>query len=580
MRFLLPQNQGKINEVTAWRGAPDVDHGGLKVLFHILTSHRKEIPRRAQMQENIDTGYRKQEPRKRLEIKSTSPATGKFLGKVEALSHEDVIIAVEKARAAQVHWSKTSFEFRKELLLKLNDVIYDRIDEIASIISQENGKPRTEALSTEVLPSLYAIQYIAKNAERMLRDEPIHMFIWRMAGKRSYIQHKPLGVVGIISPWNYPWGIPVGQIATALIAGNTVVLKPSSSVPLIGEKIREVFAEAGFPEHVFTVVQGPGAVGEAIVEGQVDHLIFTGSVEIGRHVASLASKHLIPITLELGGKDPAIVLDDADLEASAAGVIWGAFANSGQTCASIERVYVLESVYDRFVELIKQKASKLRQGPDENFDVDVGAMTSRSQLEIVKKQVADALEKGATVEVGGKTRDDLPGFFFQPTVLTGVCHSMDVMTEETFGPLLPIQKVKDEAEAIRLANDSRFGLTASVWTTDSERGERVAAQLVTGTVTINDSLWTFGAAETPWGGVKESGIGRTHGKIGLMEMVRPLHISVDSFPRMKKPWWYPYDEKLYLLLKKGMVFLTRKRFGTKSAGLFDTVKNLSLKNKL
>jgi succinate-semialdehyde dehydrogenase/glutarate-semialdehyde dehydrogenase len=513
-------------------------------------------------------------------IRSVSPATGELLGEVEARSHEDVLIAVEQARQAQKSWSETSFAFRKELLLKLADAIYDQVDEIAEIISKENGKPRTEALSTELLPSLYTIQYVAKNTERQLRDAPIHMFLWRMMGKRSYLSYKPLGVIGIISPWNYPWGIPVGQIATALMAGNTVVFKPSSSVSMIGEKIREVFAKAGFPKHVFTVVQGPGRIGEGLVEGQVDHLIFTGSVSVGRHISSLASENLIPVTLELGGKDPAIVLEDADLDAAAAGIVWGAFANSGQTCASVERVYVMESVYDEFVEKVKAKTEKLRQGPDTDYNVDVGAMTNKSQMEIVKAHVADAVEKGATVLTGGKQREDLPGFYFEPTVLTNVCHSMDAMTEETFGPTLPIQKVSSEAEAVRLANDSRFGLTASVWTTDIARGERIANQLVTGTVTLNDALWTFGAAETPWGGVKESGIGRTHGTIGLHEMVRPLHVSVDTLPRLKKPWWYPYNEKLYGLLKKGMVFFTRKSFGRKSASLFDLASKISLKEKL
>ena len=513
-------------------------------------------------------------------ITSTSPATGEVLGQVPAWSYEDVMIAVERARAAQATWARTSFDERKELLLRVADLIYERADEIADLIYKENGKPRAEALIAEVTPSVYAVQHVAKHAERMLRDEPIHMFLWRLMGKRSYIEYKPLGVVGIISPWNYPWGIPVGQIATALMAGNTVVMKPSSQAALVGDKIRSVYEAAGLPHDVFTVVQGPGRIGEALIEAQVDHLIFTGSVEIGRHVNQLAAKHFIPTTLELGGKDPMIVLEDADLDVAASGAIWGAFANSGQTCASIERVYAVEGVYDRFVEKVVEKTRRLRQGPDTGFNVDVGAMTNLAQLEIVEQHVADARDKGARVLAGGKRRADLPGFFYEPTVLVDVDHSMDVMTEETFGPVLPIQKVKDEKEAVRLANDSRFGLTASVWTLDADRGRRVASQLVTGTVMLNDSLFTHGAAETPWGGVKESGLGRTHGELGLKALVRPLHVNVDAFPRMKKMWWYPYDEKLYRAMKNFTATFTRMSLSGKSGNLFHLARQFSPKEKL
>lgn len=515
-----------------------------------------------------------------LVLRSISPATKNVLGTVNTVTHEDILIAVEKARGIQPQWERTTFEDRGKILLKLGEIIYDKADEIAGIISDENGKPRAEALTTEVLPSQYLIQYIAKNAKRMLQDEPINMFIWRMIGKRSYISYKPLGVIGIISPWNYPWGIPVGQVATALMAGNAVVLKPSSTVPMISEKIRELFDQAGFPYNLFQVMQGPGKIGEALIEAHVDRLIFTGSVSVGRHVNTLAAKQLIPTTLELGGKDPMIVLEDADIETAAAGAVWGAFANAGQTCAGVERVYVVEKIYDEFVKKVVEKTRKLRLGPDLNFDVDVGAITTKSQLELIREHVADAVMKGAKILVGGKQRADLPGNYFEPTVMVDVCHSMDVMTEETFGPILPIQKVSDEGEAIRLANDSRYGLTASVWTKDLDRGRHVADQLVTGTVMVNDILFSYGAAETPWGGVKESGIGRTHGRIGLHELVRPLHISVDSFPGIKKPWWYPYNERLYQSLKKGMQFFAGKTIGIKSVSLFNLAKKVAKMNKL
>ena len=512
-------------------------------------------------------------------IKSINPATGELIGEIEVLSHDDVINAVHTARRAFDSWSATSFESRREIILNAVDLMHERIDEIADIITKENGKPRTESLLAEILPALYMTQWVAKNAQRVLADEPINAFIWRMIGKRSYIQYKPKGVVGIISPWNYPWGIPVGQIANALMAGNTVVFKPSSTVPFIGDAIGKVFHDAGVPKDVLIVTQGPGRIGEGMIDGEVDHLIFTGSVEVGRHVNQLAAAKFIPTTMELGGKDPMIVLDDADLDAAAAGAIWGAFANSGQTCASVERVYVMEKVYDEFVEKVIEKTRKLRQGVDTDFNVDVGAMTNPPQIDIVEQHVEDALKKGATIRTGGKRRDDLPGFFYEPTVITEVNESMDCMVEETFGPTLPIRKVVSEDEAIRLSNDSRFGLTASVWSTNISRAERVASQIMTGTVTINDALSTFGMGETPWGGVKESGTGRTHGEFGLHEMVRPLHIAVDSLPKLKKLWWYPYDKKLYDITKNTLSFFTRKAVGKKSKLLFDAARKISLKDK-
>ena len=516
----------------------------------------------------------------RPSIRSISPATGEELGSVPAASYEDILIAVERARRAQEKWALTSFAERKEYVLRVADAIADRAEAIVDIIYKENGKPRAEAMLAEVSPSVYAVQHAARHAERILRDEPINMFLWKLMGKKSYITYKPLGVVGIISPWNYPWGIPLGQIATALMAGNTVVMKPSSSVPLISEQIREVFEAAELPADVFTLVQGPGRVGEALIEGQVDHLIFTGSVEIGRHINTLAARHFIPTTMELGGKDPTIVLEDADVDNAAAGVVWGAFANSGQTCASVERVYVVDDVYDEFVEKVVDKTKKLRQGADVDGNVDVGAMTSRGQLDIVEAHVKDAAAKGAKILTGGRRRTDIPGQYFEPTVLVDVDHSMDVMTEETFGPVLPIMKVGSESEAVRLSNDSRFGLTASVWTTSAERGKRVASAIVTGTVMLNDSLFSFGAAETPWGGVKESGLGRTHGEFGFKAMVRPLHVSVDAFPRMKKSWYYPYNAKLYAFMKNFMLAFTRRGVGAKSANIFNLVKSFSPKEKL
>jgi succinate-semialdehyde dehydrogenase/glutarate-semialdehyde dehydrogenase len=350
-------------------------------------------------------------------------------------------------------------------------------------------------------------------------------------------------------------------------------------VPFIGQKMAEILHEGGVPEDVFIIVQGPGSIGEGMIEGGVDHLVFTGSVEIGRHVNKLCAEKFISTTMELGGKDPMIVLDDADLDSAAAGAVWGAFANSGQTCASVERVYVMEKVYDAFVDKVLEKTKKLRQGIDTDHNVDVGAMTSRSQLDIVERHVEDARKKGANIRTGGSRRNDLPGMFFEPTVITEVDETMACMIEETFGPTLPIRKVNSEDEAVRLANDSPFGLTASIWSTNIPRAKRLASRIVTGTVTINDALSTFGMAETPWGGVKESGTGRTHGEFGLKEMTRPLHVCVDIQYTKFKPWWYPYDEKLYKGFKSSLYSFTSGKLIDKGRQLLTAVRYTSLKNK-
>ncbi|MDP8256339.1 MAG: aldehyde dehydrogenase family protein [Candidatus Alcyoniella australis] len=514
-------------------------------------------------------------------ILSRSPSTGEILGEVPITSREQAAQAIESARVAARQWGETDFREREKVLKAANDYIYKHFDRIAKLISDENGKSRVEAVSAEITPAMYTIKHLADNARRILSDEPISMFLWGLAGKTSTIHYLPWGVIGIISPWNYPFGIPMTQLSAALVAGNAVVLKPSSSTPLIGEMINEIWAAAGLPADVLSVIQGPGPLGEVLIEQRVDRLVFTGSVEIGRHVARLAADKLIPLTLELGGKDPAIVLEDADLEAATSGILWGAMANAGQTCASIERVYVHDSIFEPFVELITKKARSLRVGPDRDFDTDVGAITSSGQLRIIEQQVEQARAAGATVLCGGDSPQIEGGRFFPPTIIIDVDHTMPVMAEETFGPLLPIMRFTDVEQAIELANDSPFGLSASVWTADIARGKGIARKLRAGTVTLNDSLYTYGLAETPWGGIKDSGYGRTHGRDGLLEMARPLHVASDRFFKMKKPWWYPYNRELYDSLKRGLAFLTGVNIGKqRSAGLFKLIKSFSPKSRL
>jgi succinate-semialdehyde dehydrogenase/glutarate-semialdehyde dehydrogenase len=360
-------------------------------------------------------------------------------------------------------------------------------------------------------------------------------------GRSSRIVYKPLGVVGIISPWNFPWAIPLGEVVMSLMAGNAVVLKPSELTPLIGQKLGEVFSSAGLPEGLLTIVTGEGKTGAALVEAGVDKIMFTGSVATGRRVAEAAARKLIPCVLELGGKDPMIVFADANIEAAAQAAVWGAFANSGQACASVERCYVHEEIAEKFTARVVELTQVLKQGV--GAGTDIGAMSSERQRGIVEEQLRDAVAHGARVLAGGNRGENANGLFHQPTVVDKVDHSMELMREETFGPVLPLMTFRTEEEAIERANDSPYGLTASVWTRDIRRGERVAERIEAGTVMVNEVLYTHGIAQTPWGGVKLSGIGRTHGRAGLLELVTAQHIHVNRLARLHDLWWFGYTPR-------------------------------------
>jgi len=479
--------------------------------------------------------------RRASEIVSINPATLEELARFRIASANEVNAAVARARVAQPAWGALSFRNRARYILKLQRELYDRQQEIISIISDETGKPAFEALTAEVFPACDLMSHFAANAGRILRDERFTLAVFR--NKRSMITYEALGVVGIISPWNFPFSIPTGAIVMALAAGNTVVFKPSEYTPLVGDAIKRLFASAGFPEGVLEVVQGNGSTGAALVESAVDKIFFTGSVRTGKKIAESAAKRLLPVVLELGGKDPMIVLEDAPFERTVQGAVWGAFTNCGQVCASVERLYVTEPIAERFIAAVVDGVKKLRIGAPSGCSTDVGPLTNENQLNVVGNHVADAVAKGARVLTGGRRRDDLGGYFFEPTVLVDVNSTMRVMTEETFGPVLPIKIVKDEEEAIIEANSTRYGLLASVWTSDNERGRRIARRIEAGTVIINDALYTHGAAQTPWFGVKESGLGVTHGSHGLFEFVRMKHVNWDLLPMKSNWWWFPYTER-------------------------------------
>jgi len=485
------------------------------------------------------------------QLESFSPSTGELLGAVAVTAPEDVGDVVAAVAQVQPFWSQLTLADRGRYLERAAQVLLDEEDQIRDLLVREQGKPRNEAFSMEVLPTVDALRWIAHHGAEILADEKIPMSQVFLKTKSSAFIYEPLGVIGIISPWNYPWSIPVGEVAMALMAGNGVVLKPASLTPLIGERIRSVFERAGVPEGLVRVVHGPGT-GTALVQAPVGKVFFTGSVEVGRSVGEACARQLKGSVLELGGKDAMVVLSDANLHHAIEGAVWGGFANAGQTCAGIERVYVQRDVSERFIAGVVTGARRLRVGDPTLWDTEIGPMVSRDQYELVRELVDDAVASGASMLCGGLV--DGPagceaGAYYAPTVLTGVTHDMRIMREEIFGPVLPIIVVDSEQEAIALANDSTFGLGASVWTSDRGKGERIAGELEAGMVWINDHMFSHGACQCPWGGVKDSGVGRTHSKFGLYECVN-IKLRVWEPSLFSDPWWHPYDETLGKALRQ------------------------------
>jgi acyl-CoA reductase-like NAD-dependent aldehyde dehydrogenase len=477
------------------------------------------------------------------EIVSYDPATGAEIGRVALRTAAEVREAVARARTAQKAWAALSFHERGAIVLRAREIVLDQTDEIAKIIAQETGKPAPEATSMEIVPGLDLMHYFARNACDLLEPQPIDIAQYGVMGRSSQIVYKPLGVIGIISPWNFPWATPLAETVMALMAGNAAVLKPSELTPFTALKIGEIFKNAGLPTGVLEIVTGDGSTGAALVDVAVDKVMFTGSIETGKRVAEAAARHLTPVVLELGGKDPMIVFEDANLKNAARAAVWGAFCNAGQACASIERCYVHESIAKEFIDSVVNETVALKQGAPDSDDIDLGAMSNERQLKIVEDHVADAKLRGAQVLTGGKRLSEREGWFHEPTVLVNVDHSMKLMRDETFGPVLPIMTFQSEDEAVRLANDSIYGLTASVWTNNLGRGERVAQKIQAGTVMVNEVVYTHAIAQVPWGGVKQSGYGRTHGRFGLLELVTPQHIHVNRMPWVPDVWWFRYSKE-------------------------------------
>jgi len=506
-------------------------------------------------------------------IASVNPATGEILRELDCAGEREVEAVVARARAAQPAWASLGLRRRIAIVGEFQKKLLEKKSEIAAVVTREAGKPLAESLVTEVLVVLDAARFLIDNAWNLLRDEPVPHGNLAAKLKRGSLVREPHGVVGIISPWNYPFSIPATETLAALVAGNAVVLKPSELTPLVALDLASLLYAAGLPKDMFQVVIGEGSAGAALLNSPIDKLVFTGSVATGKRIAAAAAERLLPVVLELGGKDPMLVLDDADVDVASSAAVWGAFVNAGQACLSVERCYAHRSLYETFAQACAEKAKRLRVGNGMDGNTDVGPMIHDRQVRIVESHVEDAKARGARVLAGGTRLPELGTNFFAPTVLADVTRDMRIMREETFGPVLPIMAFADDDEAVQMANDSEYGLAASVWTRDSTRGERLARRIHAGTVMVNDVISCFGISEAPHGGVKASGVGRTHGRFGLDEMVRVKYLDVDRMPGMKKVWWYGYGETFrrqmdgFLDMQFARALGTRLRGALRSAGV-------------
>ena len=515
----------------------------------------------------------------RDKIAVENPATLEPLGEASLALPEDCRRAVEAARETFPLWRSLPAEKKQQIFLSAKGILLRRADEIARLITSEKGSPLPESLAVEVLTVLEALDYYGHHQKRALSSKRTSAHMPLFSHKRNDFLFQPLGPTLVISPWNFPFMLPFLDTISALTAGNAVILKPSTSTPFSALAIGEILLEAGLPSGVLNIV--PCRVAQAeeiIINSRVQSIVFTGSVSVGKRIMELASRNVTSVVLELGGKDPMIVLEDADLEEAARGAVWAGFMNAGQSCASVERIYVASGIADKFLEKVVGLTEALRVGNPIDPAVDIGPMENSTQLKVVEEHIRDALEKGARVFCGGRRQEKLPGYFYLPTVLSRVDHTMKVMTEETFGPVLPVMSFSGVEEAVALANDSRYGLTASVWTRDKKTACRVAEQLEVGTVTVNDHMCTFSEPRAIWGGIKQTGFGRTHGPYGLLELVNIKYVSADFAGKRDRMWWYPYSAAKLRVLENSLRLLHHRRRSAKARALFSLVPRLGAVN--
>jgi succinate-semialdehyde dehydrogenase/glutarate-semialdehyde dehydrogenase len=497
-------------------------------------------------------------------------------------SAADIAAAIEKSREAQSLWAALPYHERAKRLSGARRYLASHIDEVTEIIHQDNGKLKIDALAAEVLPAVMALDYYIKKGRNFLAPHTIPPGSLLMFNKRSRIIYRPYGVVGIISPWNYPFAIPFSEVVMALLAGNGVILKTASDTPKVGRILEKIFSAAELPAGLFSYVEIPGKeAGKAFILGDentgalsdrkgVDKLFFTGSTDVGKELMALAAPRLLPLVLELGGADAAIIRADADLDRAAAGIIWSGFSNAGQSCGGAQRIIVHQAVYQPFLEKLCALTEKLRMGslngetadsgPAGDPDADLGPMTTLRQKKAVREQVKACLAGGAKIAAqspGASLDDDT--LYAPALVLTDLAPGSPAMTGEIFGPVVAVIPAADDEEALKIANSSAYGLTGSVWSRNSGKAKAVAKRLNAGAVMINDHLMSHGLAETPWGGFGDSGLGRTHGELGFREMLKVQVVVDDILPGVKRNlWWQPYSAKTY----KGMRAVTEFMAGS------------------
>lgn len=478
-----------------------------------------------------------------------NPATGETIAWVDDLGPEAAAEAAVRGRAVQPAWEALGFAGRARVMKRAQKWVTANADELVRTIVSETGKAWEDAMMAEVLYAAAAFGHWADHAEKLLAEEKVKIASPLLKGKKVVTRYAPVGLVGVIAPWNYPFTNGFGDCIPALMAGNSVLLKPAEKTPLTSLLLARALKDCGMPDGVMQVLTGKGSVlGDALID-VVDMIMFTGSTAVGRHIGARAGERLIPCSLELGGKDAFIVCADADLERAANQALFYGMFNTGQTCVSVERVYVEAPVYDEFVAKVAKKARALRNDrPTGPGSTDVGALTIESQVATVSEHVEDARRKGAQIVAGGDPDPNRPGWWYPPTVMTGVDHTMECMTEETFGPTLPIMKVADVEEAIRLANDSPYGLMASVFTKDIAKGEQIARRIEAGLVHVNDSLIGYAALEAPMGGWKDSGLGARHGAVGIRKYTNTQTLVISRWHIKKEPQVYPYTGRGFKLL--------------------------------
>lgn len=484
-----------------------------------------------------------------------SPVTLEPTGELVCANRDDVEAALKKARAAQKGWAELGFKGRAKYMNQALKVLMDRADDVVERVVGETGKARADAFTMEVWASCDSLCYYAKNARKFLKPQKRRVHGILGLTKKLRVLYKPMGVVGIIVPWNGPFILGINPAVQAMMAGNTVIIKGSEVTPYSTKMVEEIFQQAGLPDGVLQVLMGDGETGAALCEVGVDKISFTGSVATGRKVAEACARRLTPLTLELGGKDAMIVCEDADLDRAASGALIGSCMNTGHYCCGTERIYVADAIYDQFVDKVVERARALRQGAEYGYDEDVGAVFWDRQMQIIEDHVDDARARGANILVGGHRNPKLKGLYFEPTVMTDVTHDMKIMREETFGPIVCIQRVKDDEEALRLANDSVYGLNGNVWSKNIERASHLAERVETGAVCVNDMACTYGVPAAPFGGVKESGIGRVNGPSGIQGYCHTMPIIIDRFSGKDLPAGYPYSKDKIEGMKKFMRFL-------------------------